>query len=222
MVGRGARIGSTTNEMAFPLASAVRLSPRHRRIPLHGFDVAALDRVVGDQGNVGAASEPRQSGHQGPSHIGNLADALWRRARFRIVRACVARDSRSRAGFGTRIAIARGALAMACSAGSVAGLDLAMLDCQLGGFFQPLSVTHSNRISIRISRSRSTYRRVPLARACGHEANQVGACLALDRALAVHDPNGWSFPVEFSLASIFPFGTGNLRWGSTANGVSSF
>src|SRR5204863_9593042 len=128
-------------------------------------------------------------------------------------------ESRSRSGFGTRTAVASGALAMARSARCVARFDLAILDCQLGGFFQPLSVTHSNRISIRISRSRSTCRRVPLARACGHEANQVGACLALDRALAVHDPNGWSFPVEFSLASIFPFGTGNLLRESTTNGA---
>jgi hypothetical protein len=38
--------------MAIPLASALRLSRRHGRIPLHGFDVAALDRVVDDQGDV--------------------------------------------------------------------------------------------------------------------------------------------------------------------------
>jgi hypothetical protein len=49
--------------MAIPLASALRLSRGYRRIPLHSFDVAALDRVVGDYGNVEAASEPRQLGH---------------------------------------------------------------------------------------------------------------------------------------------------------------
>ena len=46
MVGSEAGIGSTTNEMAIPLAGAIRLSRRDGRIPLHGFDVAALDRVV--------------------------------------------------------------------------------------------------------------------------------------------------------------------------------
>ena len=59
MVGSGARNGSTANEMAIPLAGAVRLPRRHRRISVHSFDDAALDRMVGDQGNVGAASEPR-------------------------------------------------------------------------------------------------------------------------------------------------------------------
>jgi hypothetical protein len=59
VVEREARIGSTTNEMAIPLASAICLPRRHRRISVHSFDDAALDRMVGDQGNVGAASEPR-------------------------------------------------------------------------------------------------------------------------------------------------------------------
>ena len=60
---------------------------------------------------------------------------------------------------------------MACSARGVARIDLAMLDCLLGGFFQPLSATHSNRISIRISRARSSYRWVLLAWASAAEAN---------------------------------------------------
>ena len=45
----------------------------------------------------------------------------------------------------------------------------------------------------------------------------MGAFLALARALALHDSDRGSFPVEFSLASIFPFGSSNLRSGSAAN-----
>src|SRR5215468_9856227 len=49
MVGSGARTGSTANERAIPLASAVCLPRYDRRVSLHGFDVAAVDRVVVDQ-----------------------------------------------------------------------------------------------------------------------------------------------------------------------------
>ena len=41
VVGRGTRSGFAANEMAIPLAGAVRLSPRYGRISLHGFDAAA-------------------------------------------------------------------------------------------------------------------------------------------------------------------------------------
>src|SRR6476661_937522 len=44
----------------------------------------------------------------------------------------------------------------------------------------------------------------------------MGACLALARALALHDPNRRPFPLELSLASIFPFGSRDLRSGSAA------
>ncbi len=63
MVGRGTRVGPTKNEMAISLAGAIRVPARHRRFSVHGFDVAAPDRVAVDQNNVGAASEPRESGH---------------------------------------------------------------------------------------------------------------------------------------------------------------
>jgi hypothetical protein len=41
VVGRGTRSGFTANEMAIPLAGAVRLSARYWRISVHGFDAAA-------------------------------------------------------------------------------------------------------------------------------------------------------------------------------------
>src|SRR2546430_14446818 len=94
---------------------------------------------------------------------------------------------------------------MAGSASGVARFDLAVLDCQLGGFFKSLSATHSNRISIRISRTRGTYRWVALAWTCAREANQVGASLALARASAVHDPNGGGFFFVVFVASSFFF-----------------
>src|SRR5206468_11717764 len=45
----------------------------------------------------------------------------------------------------------------------------------------------------------------------------VGVAPAPGRALALNASDRGSFPVEFSLASIFPFGSGNLRSGSAAN-----
>ena len=48
VVGRGTRSGFATNEMAMALAGAVRLSPRYRRISLHGFNAAAPHCVVVD------------------------------------------------------------------------------------------------------------------------------------------------------------------------------
>src|SRR5262249_502591 len=82
MVGSRARVGSTTNEMAIPLASAVRLSRRDGRISLHALAVVGLDSVV-----------VSQIFSRNSQHFLNLADACWRRARFGPVRASVARDS---------------------------------------------------------------------------------------------------------------------------------
>jgi hypothetical protein len=48
VVGRGTRPGFAADEMAMPLAGAIRLSPRYRRISLHGFNDAASHCVVGD------------------------------------------------------------------------------------------------------------------------------------------------------------------------------
>ena len=45
----------------------------------------------------------------------------------------------------------------------------------------------------------------------------MGARIALDRALALHDSNGWPVSLEFSLAAIFPSRTGDLRGGSLAS-----
>src|SRR5438046_10178701 len=109
---------------------------------------------------------------------------------------------------------------MAGSASGVARFDLAVLDCQLGGFFKSLSATHSNRISIRISRTRGTYRWVALAWTGAREANQVGASLALARASAVHDARGGSFAVGFLLSAFFSFRYCNLASVSSATGAA--
>jgi hypothetical protein len=42
----------------------------------------------------------------------------------------------------------------------------------------------------------------------------MGGGLALALARAFHGSNGWAFPVEFSLAAVFPFGSRNLCGGS--------
>ena len=49
VVGRGACTRSTAKQMEIPLAGAVCLPAHHRRFSLHGFDVAALDRMAVDQ-----------------------------------------------------------------------------------------------------------------------------------------------------------------------------
>src|SRR5205814_1734162 len=38
--------GRATNSLAVPLAGTIRLSARHRRISLHGFDAGTLDRLA--------------------------------------------------------------------------------------------------------------------------------------------------------------------------------
>ena len=50
----------------------------------------------------------------------------------------------------------------------------------------------------------------------------MGVDPAVDRALALHDSNGWIIPLEFSLVAVFPFGVGDLRRGSASSkaGVS--
>ena len=71
VVGSGTRFGFATNEMAVPLAGAIRLSPRHGRISLHGFNVAAPHCVVVDQ-----VTGPNSK------HFLGSADARRRGARF--------------------------------------------------------------------------------------------------------------------------------------------
>ncbi len=87
MVGSGTRAGSTKNEMAISLAGAIRVPARHRRISVHGFDVAPLDRVAVDQ-----ILSPNAKRYV------DLADAPRRRARLWAFRSSVARHSR----FGSR------------------------------------------------------------------------------------------------------------------------
>src|SRR5205814_3279124 len=88
MVGSGARVGSTTNEMAISLASAVRVPAHHRRFSLHGFDVAAPDCMAVDQ-----------IGRSNAYYPVDLAGAFRRRVRLRTFSSRVARDSR----FGSRL-----------------------------------------------------------------------------------------------------------------------
>ena len=45
----------------------------------------------------------------------------------------------------------------------------------------------------------------------------MGVSPALGRALTLDASHRWAFPLEFPLASIFPFGSRNLRSGSAAN-----
>ena len=45
----------------------------------------------------------------------------------------------------------------------------------------------------------------------------MGARIALNRAPALHDSNGWPVSLEFSLAALFPSRTGDLRGGSLAS-----
>src|ERR1041385_858588 len=133
-------------------------------------------------------------------HFVDCADACWCGPRVRPFCASVARDSRSRSGFSARSAIASSALAMAGSTCRFARLDSSLVDSELDRFFLAPPAAHCHRISIGISGSRSTYRRVHLAWAYALQANQVGTDPALARAPVVHDPNCGSFPLELSLA----------------------
>ena len=79
VVGSGTRSRFATNEMAISLAGAIRLSARHGRISLHGFNAVAPHRVVVDQ-----VTGPNSQ------HFLDSAAALRRSARFRSFRARMA------------------------------------------------------------------------------------------------------------------------------------
>ena len=117
VVGRGARTRFTAKQMEVPLACAVCLPRRHRRISLHGFDATPLGRLVGNQ-VAGRDSK----------HFVGCANALWRGTWLRVIGARVARDSRFGSGFSARITASEGALAMARSTSVFARAHLAMLD----------------------------------------------------------------------------------------------
>ena len=117
VVGRRACARSTAKQMEIPLAGAVCLPRRDRRISLHGFDVACPDYLAGNQ------IVDRNS-----KYLFDRADALWCRARLRVICSRVARDSRSGPGFRARIAAGESALAMACPTRCFARPYLAMLD----------------------------------------------------------------------------------------------
>ena len=82
VVGSGTRAESATNKMAISLAGAVRLPARYWGFSLHGFDVAAPDRMA-----LGQVASPN------PKHLLDFADAPWCCARLWIVRTSVACDS---------------------------------------------------------------------------------------------------------------------------------
>jgi hypothetical protein len=124
VVGSGTRTRFATNEMAVPLARAVRLSARHGRISLHGFDAAAPDRVVVDK-----ITDPNSK------TVLDCANARRRSARLRPFRACMAGAPRSRSRFSARVAIGRSTLAVAGSACVAAGADFAVVDSKLDGLF---------------------------------------------------------------------------------------
>src|SRR5206468_6626105 len=146
LVGRGTCAGCATNEMAISLAGAVRLLSRHRRFSLHGFDVAAVDWLA-----------LHQIVSPNPQHLLGLADAVWCRARFRIVRARMARDSRSRSRFSTRTAADISTLAVACSACCIARLDTSFVDSEVGRFLVAKCTAYGDRIGLRLRRSRCAY-----------------------------------------------------------------
>ena len=71
VVGNRTRVGSATNEMAIPLAGAIRVPARHRWFSIYSFDVVALDWLAVDQ----IASPNAKC-------LLDFADALRRSARF--------------------------------------------------------------------------------------------------------------------------------------------
>ncbi len=205
MVGSRTRARFATDEMAVHLAGAVRLSARHGRISLHGFDAAASNRLA-----------VNQVVSQNPEHYLDSSDVLWRSARFRPFRASMACAPRSGSGFSAGVAIGSGTLAVARSACGTSRIDSAIVDSELDGFFLAQSTACCDRTSLRLSRSYGTYCRISLASANAYRSNQMGAHLAFNCALGLHDTNSRSVSVEFSVVAVFPSGSGDLCGGGFA------
>ena len=106
---------------------------------------------------------------------------------------------------------------MACSTSGFARPDLAMLDCYLVRFFQSLLVTYGSGTGLWICRTGSADRWVGLARTRARQANQMGTRSASTLALVFHASDSWVFPLEFSLAAVFSFGSRGLRGRSVAS-----
>src|SRR5205814_1742916 len=117
----------------------------------------------------------------------DLADTLRRCARFRIIGAGVAGDFGLRARFVSRTnATGRRALAMDRSLARVARIYFAVLDCELGGFFDTLSSAQRDRISERSRRARGVGRGIPVATANAAAPIEVGAHLTFRSRRALH------------------------------------
>ena len=206
MVGSGACVGSTKNKMAISLAGAIRVPAHHRRFSLHGFDVAALDRVSVNQIVSSNAK----------CHV-DLADAVRRRARLGTFRSGMARHSRSGPRFRARIAAGVHTLAMDRAVAGSPRIYPSVLDGQLVRIRKPLSATHRNGIGLRAGRSSGAYCWMLMARAHARSATQMGADLARACARARDDANRGPVSVEFPMAAFFPFNSGDLCGGSTAS-----
>src|SRR5207247_9717 len=179
---------------------------RARRVSLHGFDVVALGWMA--LGEVVSRN---------PVHLLGFADAVWCRARFRIIRARVARNSGSRSGFGARIAVVVRALAMARSTSRIAGLNSSVLDCELDRFFLEKHSAYCNGAGVWFGCASSAHRCIHLAWTDARYATEMGVSPAADCAVAVHDAYCGPFSVELSLAAIFSLSSCDLRGGSAAN-----
>lgn len=171
MVGRGTRAGWTEDEMAVSLAGAIRLPARHRRFSLHGFDVAALDRVA----RLPRRSLERRRVDQIVSpntkcHI-DLADAPRRRARRWAFHAGMAGASRPGSGFSARIAAGVSTLAMARSARGASGLDSSFVDSELDRVLLACRAAYPGGVGMWPRCSGSAHRRVDLAWAHAFQAN---------------------------------------------------
>jgi len=106
--------------MALSLAGAVRVSPRYRRVSLHGFDAVAPHSVVVDQ-------------IAGPNaqHFLDFALTHWRGAWFWPFRAGMARTFGSGPGFSAGIAVGDSTLAMARSSIGFTGISSPIMDGEL-------------------------------------------------------------------------------------------
>ncbi len=82
VVGRGARTRFTAKQVEVPLAGAVCLPRRDRRISLHGFDATPVGRMAGNQ-----------VVRRNSKDFVDRANALWSGARLRVIRSCVASNS---------------------------------------------------------------------------------------------------------------------------------
>src|SRR5260370_40799256 len=103
---------------------------------------------------------------------------------------------------------------MAFAAKCASWVDLAVLDREVGRFFDALSYPHRERVGMWTGCTGRSHRRIHLATAHADQATKMGADPSLACALTRDDSYGERLSLEFSVAAFLSSHSRDLRCGS--------